>query len=236
MLNLVGSIDGENLAFGIARAGTEIRLDAVSHYKTSEFPTFTDAVQNYTREQNLRTSELQVGLAVAGVARGDIITQASCRWFISVSGLKAWLGCDPLIINDFSAIAWALSALPASRMKTAGPFPPKAVAPGGTYLVVGSGPGLGVATIVADKSGFITVLGSEGGIPAFLRNQRARTPCSWRFARSINMSRSNGFSPPPGCRASTPGWWSGTARSSHPGFNPLRSYRWREAIGAPSRQ
>jgi glucokinase len=165
--SLVGAIDGENLAFAVARADPELRLDAVRHYKTREFPTFTDAVQSYTHEQRLQTSGLQLGLAVAGVAKGDVISQVNCPWYISVSGLTSHLGVAPLIINDFAAIAWSLSSVTTARMRTIGAAVPKAVAPGCTFLALGTGAGLGAATLVVDEAGSTTVMSSEAGHSSF---------------------------------------------------------------------
>ena len=164
---MVGAIEGANVSFAIARAEPELRLDAVRHFKTSDFPTFTDALQCYTREQQLPTSGLEFGLAVAGVAKGDVISQANCRWYISVSGLRAFLGNDPLIINDFAAIAWSVSTVAGSRLKALGGVMPRPLAPGRTCLVVGTGSGLGVATLMSDDKGSVTVIGSEGGHSSF---------------------------------------------------------------------
>jgi glucokinase len=167
MPNMVGAIDGENVSFAIAGAGPELRLEAVRHFKTSEFPTFTDALQRYTREQQLSTKGLELGLAVAGVAKGDVISQANCRWYISVSGLRAFLAAEPLILNDFAAIAWSVASATAGRLKPIGAAMPRAVSPGRTFLVVGTGSGLGAATLVSDESGAVTVMGSEGGHCSF---------------------------------------------------------------------
>jgi glucokinase len=104
---MVGVIDGENVAFAMLSAGTDDRLESVQQFKASEFPTFTDALQSYTKAHRVQTTDLPLGLAVAGVSRGDVISFANCRWYISVSGLRSFLGHEPLIINDFAATAWS---------------------------------------------------------------------------------------------------------------------------------
>jgi glucokinase len=163
---MVGVIDGENVAFALVGAGPEPRLEAVRQFKTTEFPTFTDALQSYTRDQQISTADLPLGLAVAGVSRGDVIGLANCRWYISVSGLKSFLGREPLIINDFAATAWSLINVEARSLKAIGPLAPRLPAPGRTFLVVGTGPGLGAATLVIRDSGAV-VLDSEGGHASF---------------------------------------------------------------------
>ena len=94
--------------------------ESVRRFKTGDFPTFTDALQSYTRELQLSTAGLPLGLAVAGVTGGDVVTLANCRWYISVSGLKSFLANPPVLINDFSAIAWSLAGVDVSRLKRIG--------------------------------------------------------------------------------------------------------------------
>jgi glucokinase len=164
---MVCVIDGDHVAFAIVRNGAELRLDSVRQFKTTDFPTFTDALQSYTRANQVETGDLPLGLAVAGVARGDVISLANCRWYISVSGLRSFLGHDPLIINDFAATAWSLAALDPGKLKPLGPLPPRPVAPGRIFLVVGTGSGLGMAMLVIRADGSAVVLESEGGHASF---------------------------------------------------------------------
>ncbi|MDB5690939.1 MAG: glucokinase [Alphaproteobacteria bacterium] len=160
-------IDGDNVAFAIVREGAELRLDSVRQFKTTEFPTFTDALQTYTRASQIETGDLPLGLAVAGVARGDVISLANCRWYISVSGLRSYLGHDPLILNDFAATAWSLASLDPRKLKPLGLLPPRALAPGRIFLVIGTGSGLGMAMLVIRADGSAVVLESEGGHSSF---------------------------------------------------------------------
>jgi glucokinase len=160
---MVCVIDGDNVTFAMVGETGELRSNSVRQFRTSDFPTFTDALQNYTRANQIETGELPLGLAVAGVARGDIISLANCRWYISVSGIRAFLGHPPLIINDFAATAWSLAGIDARQMKAVGPVAPRAVGPGRTFLVVGTGPGLGMATLIIRGDGSAVVLESEGG-------------------------------------------------------------------------
>jgi glucokinase len=164
---MVCVIDGDHVAFAMVRNGAELRLDSVRQFKTTDFPTFTDALQSYTRANQVETGDLPLGLAVAGVARGDVISLANCRWYISVSGLRSFLGHDPLIINDFAATAWSLAALDPGKFKPLGPLPPRPVAPGRIFLVVGTGSGLGMAMLVVRADGSAVVLESEGGHASF---------------------------------------------------------------------
>ena len=167
MTQLVCAIDGENVSFALVTGGSDVRLDAVRQYRTAEFPTFTDALQAYTREHRLSTAGLPLGLAVAGVTGGEVITLANCRWYISVGGLRAFLARDPLLINDFEAIAWSLADIDATRLTRIGVLPPRTASPGRSFVVVGTGPGLGMATLIVGESGAITVVPGEGGHSSF---------------------------------------------------------------------
>jgi glucokinase len=164
--NLVGAIDGETVAFATVE-GDGARLDGLREYKTEQFPTFTDALQGYTRENRLSTAGLPLGLAVAGVTGGDTISLPNCRWYISVSGLKSFLAHEPLVINDFESIAWSLAQIAPTRLKAVGPVPPRPVTPGKTYLVVGTGPGLGMAVLAIGADGGARVFAGEGGHSSF---------------------------------------------------------------------
>jgi glucokinase len=164
--NLVGAIDGENVSFALVK-GADARLQAVREYKTDQFPTFTDALQSYTKENQLSTAGLPIGLAVAGVTRGDTISLPNCRWYISVSGIKSFLAHEPLVLNDFESIAWSLAGIAPGRLQPVGPMPPRPVGPGRTFLVVGTGPGLGTAVLAIGADAMPRVFAGEGGHSSF---------------------------------------------------------------------
>jgi glucokinase len=169
--NLVGAIDGETVSFALVK-GADARLQAVREYKTEQFPTFTDALQSYTKENQLSTAGLPIGLAVAGVTRGDTITLPNCRWYLSVSGIKSFVAHDPLVLNDFESIAWSLVGIAPGRLKPVGPIPPRPVGPGRTFLVVGTGPGLGTAVLAIGADGTPRVFAAEGGHGSFSPQNR----------------------------------------------------------------
>ena len=169
--NLVGAIDGETVSFALVK-GEDTRLQAVREYKIEQFPTFTDALQSYTREHQLSTAGLPIGLAVAGVTRGDTISLPNCRWYLSVSGIRSFVAHEPLVLNDFESIAWSLAGLAPGRLKPVGSVAPRAVEPGRTYLVVGTGPGLGTAVLAIGTDGMPRVFAGEGGHSSFAPQNR----------------------------------------------------------------
>jgi glucokinase len=164
---LIAMIDGETVGFAIAQQNSSLTLDKVWSGKTAEYPTFIDALQHYLKLNNLQPRDYAFAVAVAGVPRGDIISLANCRWFVSVSGLRAFLRSEPLILNDFAATAWSLTALDRNRLVAVGSRAPRPIAPGSTFLIVGTGCGLGVATLHIRPSGEVVVLESEGGHSSF---------------------------------------------------------------------
>ena len=186
--NLVGAIDGETVSFALVKGG-EARLQAVREYKTEQFPTFTDALQSYTRENQLSTAGLPIGLAVAGVTRGDTISLPNCRWYISVSGIKSFLAHEPLVLNDFESIAWSLAGIAPSRLKPVGPVPSRPAEQGRTYLVVGTGPGLGTAMLAIGADGTPRVFASEGGHSSFSpQNAEEDALLAWLRAKHGHVS------------------------------------------------
>lgn len=160
---LLAMIDGASVGFAVARPGGTVALDHVWHGSTADQPTFICALQDYLKTHGLRAGEISFALAVAGVPRGDVISLANSKWFVSVSGLRAFLRTEPLILNDYAASAWALTALDRGDIAPVGALPAQPIRPGGTYLVLGTGSGLGMATLHMTARGEVVVLDSEGG-------------------------------------------------------------------------
>ena len=84
-----------------------------------------------------------------------------------MSGRRAVPARDPWLINDCEAISWSLADIDASRLTRIGVLPPRTAAPGRSFLVVGTGPGLGMAALIVGESGAITVVPGEGGHSSF---------------------------------------------------------------------
>jgi glucokinase len=164
---LIAMIDGETVGFAVAKKSLTLSLEKVWNGKTADYPTFIDALQHYLKLHDLQPRDYAFAMAIAGVPRGDIISLANCRWFVSVSGLRAFLRSEPLILNDFAATAWSLTALDRSHLVAVGARSPRPIVPGSTFLIVGTGCGLGVATLHIRPSGEVVVLESEGGHGSF---------------------------------------------------------------------
>lgn len=181
--SLVCAIDGENVSFALTGVKGDLRLEGVRQFRTADFPTFTDALQNYAGSNQIPEAGLKLGLAVAGISKGDVISFANCRWYLSVSGLRAFLRTEPLIINDFAATAWSLLWTDDRRITRIGPMPLRPIAGGGTFLVVGTGVGLGMATLCVRPDGSSLVLESEGGHSSFAPQSEAEDAILARLRR-----------------------------------------------------
>ncbi|WP_204337484.1 glucokinase, partial [Klebsiella pneumoniae] len=105
-------------------------------------------------------------LAVAGAARGDLINLTGSRWYISLSGVEAVLRAPPRALNECAANALALTTLPPGAFTALHGPPPRAVEPGGNYVVIGTGTGLGVAALIS-AGGRLVPVQSEAGHIAF---------------------------------------------------------------------
>ena len=171
--SLVCAIDGATVWFALADGEGDLRLHGVRQFKTADFPTFTDALQSYAGSNGIPSEGLKLGLAVAGISKGDVISFANCRWYLSVSGLRAYLRTEPVIINDFAATAWSLLWADPSRRTRIGPVAAHPIGAGGTFLVVGTGVGLGMATLSVHPDGSSLVLESEGGHSSFAPQSEA---------------------------------------------------------------
>lgn len=96
-------------------------------------------------------------LAVPGPAQVDPITLVNNPWQISGSSLRKRYRCSVTLLNDFTAQAYSLPALPAQQLHWL--RAPRPAAPAPTRLILGPGTGLGVAALLADG----TVVESEAG-------------------------------------------------------------------------
>ena len=141
------------------------RLDhsTVKEYDPASQPTISTAITAFAQDSGLKQLPKRAAIAVSGVPRGDTISITNSRWILSRQGLTAMFQAPPLILNDFAANAWAMSAAHmGSHMEslTGAAVRPQEV---GTYCIVGIGSGLGVAMMSRDEHGFVSVLPTEGG-------------------------------------------------------------------------
>jgi len=168
LLAIVGDVGRQTIRLGLTDLAGELRRDTIRAYPSATQSTISGALTTFARECGLPSLPRRCALALSGAPRGDTISVTNSRWFVSRSGLRAMFQADPVIINDFAAIAWSLSSpKAAARIERTeqGTISPATKA--GTYCIIGIGSGLGVAVTQRDDFGHYSVLATEAGHCSF---------------------------------------------------------------------
>lgn len=180
-LALVADIGRQSVRFGLTGGDAGLAPREIRRFSISEHPTFTSALVTYLAELGLQDARLPSVLAVAGAARGDLINLTGSRWYISLSGVAAVLRAPPRALNECAANALALPLLPVSAFTSLHGPAPRLVAPGGNYVVIGAGTGLGVAALVTSGDRLVPVQSEAGHMtfaPATAEERRFAEFCA----------------------------------------------------------
>jgi glucokinase len=168
---LLADIGGTNARFAWQeQAGapiTDIRV-----LPGADFPTLQHAIRRYLDSLG-RPAPAAAAIAIANPITGDQIRMTNHHWTFSQAAVKAEFGFHTLrLLNDFTALALALPALPAHERRQVGGGTAEADAAMG---LVGAGTGLGVSGLVPDGFGGWRPLEGEGGhvtLPAHTARER----------------------------------------------------------------
>lgn len=155
---LVGDIGGTNARFAVIPA-PEAPLQILHPVPTADFPDIETAVAEsvlaYAPERP-RSALLDL----AGPIVGDAVELTNAPWTIRPRDMIRRLGLEAVVLlNDFEALALALTALLPDDLVLIGEDPPPA---SGAKVVLGPGTGLGVGALVQAGGLWIPVPG-EGG-------------------------------------------------------------------------
>lgn len=159
---IIGDVGRKGVRIALTDAAGQLRTDTIRVYDAASQTTVSGALSTFRRDAGLPALPRRCALSVAGAVRGDTISITNTRWFISRSGLAAMLQQPPVIINDFAAQAWALSGAGTRAVETMHGQQIRPDQPG-CYCVLGMTTGLGVAVLVRDAGGTVTVLPTEAG-------------------------------------------------------------------------
>lgn len=161
---LVGDVGGTNARFAIAHMKDGVPwLDHHESFPASQYPTFLEGVAAFIDGCEVKPSGGVI--AVAGPVEDGAIDLTNSPWAVSESEL-ATLGLDPVrLINDFEALAWGASVVPADSLEPLGG--PAEGDPHATIAVLGPGTGFGVSALVRDARGGEMAMPSEGGHACF---------------------------------------------------------------------
>ncbi|MFL6734242.1 MAG: glucokinase [Sphingomicrobium sp.] len=160
---LVADVGRTTVRVGLTDERGRLDHNSVREYDPTAQPTISTAISAFGADSGMKALPRRAAIAVSGVPRGDTISITNSRWILSRQGLTAMFQAPPLILNDFAANAWAMSATHMGcHMETlcGSSVQPQKV---GTYCILGIGSGLGVAMMSRDENGFVNVLPTEAG-------------------------------------------------------------------------
>jgi glucokinase len=126
----------------------------------SDHETLGQAARSYLAEVGPAERPVTAAFAVASPVFGDFVKMTNNPWSFSIAALKTELQLSRLeVINDFTAQALAIPLLGPGDRRQIGRGEPRAAAPIG---VLGPGTGLGMASLVPGRAGWMPLPG-EGG-------------------------------------------------------------------------
>lgn len=177
---IVADVGGTNGRFGIASfSDGEVELSRTQKYSNAGLGGFAELLSQYLDELGADAPRAAC-FATAGPNNGRQGFLTNLGWDLDAGELEARFGLDEvLFVNDFKALARMAPELPESGSVAVNSVP---ATDAGPVTVIGPGTGLGVALVLREPGGLITV-GTEGGHMAFapgndleiaLRNYLAR--------------------------------------------------------------
>jgi glucokinase len=157
-LRLVADVGGTNARFALLR-GTYGLPEQEKTLATASYPGIDAAIEDYLRQVNV-DMPLEAAIAIANPITGDVVKMSNCHWTFSIEAMRQRLGLTRLLLlNDFTALAMALPAIPAAQLQQVGGG---ASVPNNTLALIGAGTGLGVSALIPYKNEWIP-LSCEGG-------------------------------------------------------------------------
>ncbi len=187
-LALIADIGGTNARFALTDLRAEhLELSAQASLRCAEFASLHHAAEHYLEQVGVRPT--LAGLAVACPIIHDEVRMTNRAWAFSQRELMHTLGLQGLrVINDFGAIAHAVTVLQAPDLHAlyGAPEPPVR----GPITLIGPGTGLGVALLAGNAERGWHVIETEGGHVSFAPlNDEERLIAEWvsaRFGRCSN--------------------------------------------------
>ncbi|HEY1091610.1 MAG TPA: glucokinase, partial [Burkholderiaceae bacterium] len=149
---LLSDVGGTNVRFAMQMA-PDAPLERQGRYVCAEFESFEAAARRHLEVEGLsaRHAPRAAAIGIATAVTGDAVRMTNLPWAFSIRGLRESLQLERLVvINDFTALALALPALPAEAWRQVGGG--QAV-PGAAMALIGPGTGLGVSGLVPSLDG-----------------------------------------------------------------------------------
>lgn len=162
---VVGDIGGTNARFAL-QGSPGAPLDDIRTLSTDAYSTLREAVEHYLSETKTARPRW-AAFGIANPVTGDQVSMTNHHWSFSIRELQRQLGLSRLLVlNDFTALALSLPALPATDLEQVGGGTP---GPGCAIGLIGPGTGLGMSGLVRCGEDYEPLRG-EGGhvtLPAF---------------------------------------------------------------------
>lgn len=155
---LLADVGGTHARFAWqAAAGTPLQHPQV--LSVHAHARLEDAIAAYLAE--LKRPVTTAAIAIATPVLGDQVRMTNHHWAFSQQALRQRFGWSRLLVlNDFTALALALPALPSSDLRQVGGGAP---VPGAPLALLGAGTGLGVSGLLPHGQGGWLPLAGEGG-------------------------------------------------------------------------
>ena len=168
---LVADVGGTNARFAW-QAGPGQPLAHVQVLPCAEHVTLQSAMRAYLAALGMGVPT-QVAIAIANPVTGDRVSMTNHHWSFSQTEVGQEFALTTLrVLNDFTALALALPALPAHELHQVGGSSARAGSP---KALIGAGTGLGVSGLMPDGRGGWVPLEGEGGhvtLPAMSARER----------------------------------------------------------------
>jgi len=164
---IVIDIDGPSAVFGMCDASSKLIANSVRTYRTDDFATATDCIQNFSRETGTRLAQSDCAISVSGAISGDGIRIQRCKWIISRSGLGYLFQKPVFFLNDSAAKLWASKEVGPMSHRPLGSVLQPDFTTAGKWLGINYESGLGAAILIRDEDGNFVHVETEAGHCAF---------------------------------------------------------------------
>lgn len=161
---LVGDVGGTHARFAIV--DTTVPPFRIEHPLdlAEDFPDFIASLRSYLDRVGLATCPHAAAIAVAGPVTAGSVTFTNRNWKVSERQLRDFGFQEALLINDFAALAFSISALGARDFHTIGPE--LTGLQDSPISILGAGTGFG-ASCLARFRGRSVPIATEGGHAGF---------------------------------------------------------------------
>lgn len=167
-MKLVADIGGTQARFALVDATGKVGEPAV--WMTSFYPSFADALCQFLTEQGQGTQITAIAVCGAGPVADGAIHMTNCPWTIDVATIAEASGvADPVLINDFTAVALSVRELHPEQLVQLGG---DAAAPDAPVGVLGPGTGLGVSGLIPAGESYVPLSGEGGHVGLSPANAR----------------------------------------------------------------